>query len=197
MFARILGVCLGAFSLVAGTAFILGGLQFSRMRGPQPAAPASAPAASAPAPGAPGTAAGSAPAASAPVDASKGEIVLKPGADNPLTYDIKSFSVKAGQKLKITFNNQSVLPQPHNFILGKIGSKDRLLAAVTAMVTDPNGMAKGYIPESPDIIIHTKLINAGQSETLDFNAPAEKGDYPYLCSFPGHAILMNGVMKVE
>ena len=125
------------------------------------------------------------------------EITIKPGTDNPLTYDIKNFTVKAGQKVKITFNTQSALPQPHNLILGKIGSKDRLIAAAAAMVTDPNGMAKGYIPESPDIIIHTKLLNPGQSETLDFTAPAEKGDYPYLCSLPGHSILMNGVMKVD
>ncbi|MCB1209408.1 MAG: hypothetical protein KDK97_08785 [Verrucomicrobiales bacterium] len=25
----------------------------------------------------------------------------------------------------------------------------------------------------------------------------EKGDYPYLCTFPGHWMVMNGVLKVE
>ena len=188
--AQILGISLAFFSLIAAAAFIYGGLKYSRVRGPQPVL-ANAPAA--PAPAAPSPAA----SASAPAAASGGEIIIKPGADNPLTYDIKSFAVKAGQKVKLTFNNQSALPQPHNLILGKLGSKDRLIAAFMAMITDPNGMAKGYIPESSDIIVHTKLLMPGQSETLDFTAPAEKGDYPYLCSFPGHAILMNGVMKVE
>ncbi len=189
LFAQILGISLGIASLLLGGILILGGLKNTRARGPQPV-PVSPPAAPAAA------AATSTPAATAPAPAA-GEIVIKPGADNPLTYDVKSFTVKAGQKVKVTFNNQSTLPQPHNWILGKIGSKDRLIAAFTAMITDPNGMAKGYIPESPDIIIHTKLLNPGQSETLDFTAPAETGDYPYICSFPGHAILMNGVMKVE
>ena len=192
IFAKVLGVGLCLFSLVAATAFIVRGIQYSRGHGPQPQA-----ASAAAAPAAPGAAATATPASSAPVDATSGEVTLKPGTDNPLTYDIKSFTVKAGQKLKVTFNNQSILPQPHNFILGKIGSKDRLIAAVGTMVTDPNGMAKSYIPESPDIIIHMKLVNPGQSETLEFTVPAEKGDYPYLCSFPGHAMLMNGVMKVE
>ena len=123
--------------------------------------------------------------------------MIKPGADNPLTYDVKQFIVKSGSKVRITFNNQSALPQPHNLIVGKMGSKDRLMAAFATMVTDPNGMAKGYIPESADIIAHTKLLNPGSSETIEFAAPAEKGDYPYICSFPGHGILMNGVMKVE
>jgi len=193
-FAQVLGIGLALFSLLAGAAFIFGGLRYSRAHGPQPVVAPNAPPAVAPATPA-AAAASPAPAASAP--AAGGEIVIKPGADNPLTYDIKSFTVKAGQRVKLTFNNQSALPQPHNLILGKIGSKDRLIAAATAMITDPNGMAKGYIFESPDIIVHTKLLNPGQSETLDFTAPVEKGDYPYICSFPGHAILMNGMMKVE
>ena len=208
-FAQALGIGLAVFSLLAATAFIYGGFRYSRARGPQPvpappppaaaaaAAPAAAAAAAPAAAATPATATASpAPAASAPAAATS-EIVIKPGTDNPLTYDIKSFTVKAGQQVKLTFNNQSAVPQPHNLILGKLGSKDRLIAAFTAMITDPNGMAKGYIPESPDIIVHTKLLNPGQSETLNFTAPVDKGDYPYICSFPGHAILMNGVMKVQ
>ena len=58
-------------------------------------------------------------------------------------------------------------------------------------------MAKNYIPESSDILWHTKLVQPGQTETLEFVAPAEAGDYPYLCTFPGHWLLMQGVMKVE
>lgn len=193
--ARILSIALVLFALLAGGAFIVGGFKLSRAHGPKPAVAVAAPAA--PAPTAPASPAAPAPSAPPAATASANEIIIKPGADNPLTYDIKNFTVKAGQKVKVTFNNQSAVPQPHNLILGKIGSKDRLMAAAANMVTDPNGMSKGYIPESPDIIVHTKLLNPGQRETLEFTAPEEKGDYPYLCSFPGHSILMNGVMKVE
>ena len=61
----------------------------------------------------------------------------------------------------------------------------------------PAAMAKGYIPDSPEIIAHSKLLNPKDSETLEFTAPAEKGAYPYLCLFPGHAAIMNGTMEVE
>ena len=191
VFAQILGIGLAVFSLLAGAAFIYGGMQYSRVHGPQPAAATAAR----------GTAGGRRcgrirsrrdPPSPPAVKSSS-----SPAPTIPSPTTSRASPSKPGQKVKVTFNNQSVLPQPHNFILGKLGSKDRLIAAFTAMITDPNGMAKGYIPESPDIIVHTKLLNPGQSETLDFTAPAEKGDYPYLCSFPGHAILMNGVMKVE
>ncbi|MCE9519846.1 MAG: hypothetical protein K8R87_09880, partial [Verrucomicrobia bacterium] len=173
----IFGIGLCVLSILLGASFIFGGMRYSRATGPHTVAASTAAAPVSAAPAAAATTSAPAPAAS------NGEIVIKPGTDNPLSYDIKSFTVKAGDKVKVTFNNQSTLPQPHNLILGKIGSKDRLLAAFAAMVTDPNGMTKGYIPESADIIVHTKLLMPGQSETLDFTAPAEKGDYPYLCSF--------------
>jgi uncharacterized protein len=28
-------------------------------------------------------------------------------------------------------------------------------------------------------------------------APATPGEYPYVCTFPGHFLLMNGVLVVE
>jgi azurin len=199
---KLCGAGFGLFALVASLTMIISGIRDAR-RIPQPAAPSTASAAAAPAaaPGAPAPAGAPAAApAAAPASATvsaDGELVIKPDPANPLAYDIKAFTVKAGQKLKITFNNQSSLPQPHNLILGKIGSKDRLLAAINALMVDPNGMAKGYVPDSPDIIAHTKLLNPGQTETIEFTVPAEKGDYPYVCGFPGHALIMNGVMKAE
>ena len=33
-------------------------------------------------------------------------------------------------------------------------------------------------------------------QTYSFTAPAEPGNYPYVCTFPGHAMSMNGVMRV-
>jgi azurin len=39
------------------------------------------------------------------------------------------------------------------------------------------------------------MLDHGQSEVISFTAP-EPGDYPYVCTFPGHAQLMRGVMKV-
>ena len=66
------------------------------------------------------------------------------------------------------------------------------------MMTDPQAMAKGYIPDASkdDIIANTKLVMPNGTETIEFTAPAEAGDYPYMCTFPGHWLLMKGVMHV-
>ena len=126
-------------------------------------------------------------------------IELKPSANpaSPLSYDKTELTIKAGQKFKLTLNNTGgILPQPHNFLLLKPGTLDKVGALANAMLSDPKGMEKSYIPESPDILVSMKLVQPGQSGSLDFTAPAEPGDYPFACTFPGHWLLMRGVLKV-
>ena len=119
-------------------------------------------------------------------------------------YDTKEITVKAGQKVKLTFVNpkESVNLQPHNLVIIKPGKLQAMIAVVNdpGKLSDP-GWLKNPIPmegdkEHPDILHHTKLLAVGEEETLEFTAPEEPGDYPYLCTYVGHAILMNGVMKV-
>jgi azurin len=134
-------------------------------------------------------------------DASVAVIELKPSANpaSPLSFEKTELSVQAGQKVKLTLNNSGgVLPQPHNFLLLKPGKLDAVGALANAMLADPQGMAKSYIPEAakPDIVANTKLVQPNNSETIEFTAPAEAGDYPYICTFPGHWMLMRGVMHV-
>ena len=40
------------------------------------------------------------------------------------------------------------------------------------------------------------VFNAGESFQLNFKAPSEPGDYPFICSFPGHWRMMKGILKV-
>ena len=116
---------------------------------------------------------------------------------NVMQYDKKELTVKAGAKVMLLFRNEKC-PLQHNFILLKPGTKDAVGALANAMLADPQGMAKSYIPEAakPDLLANTKLVQPNQTETIEFTAPAA-GDYPYLCTFPGHGAIMNGVMKVK
>ncbi len=185
----IFGTVLGGAVLLWVLAFIFDGLGSLR---PKAKAEAAAPAAAAPAaPGAPAAATtAAAPAANLPVL----EITIKPDSANPLAYDTKTISVKVGQKVKLTFNNtHPTLPQPHNFVLGKLGTKDKMMAiAMSAMTL----VDKGYIPDSPDILAHTGLIQPTKSETIEFTVSAA-GEYPYFCTFPGHVAIMNGVLTAQ
>jgi uncharacterized cupredoxin-like copper-binding protein len=100
------------------------------------------------------------------------------------------------RQTELTFDNAAAVPLPHNVIVGKAGSKDALFAAAMKIATDPQGMAKGYVPDDANVLAHTKLVQPGQKETIEFVLPAA-GAYPYMCTFPGHSILMNGVITAE
>lgn len=177
-------------------AFMFEGLWSLR---PKPAAAEAAPApaaavASGEAPAAPAAADSAAPAAPA-ADIPVLEVTIKPDNANPLAYDTKSFSAKAGQKVKLTFENvHPTLPQPHNFVLGKLGvDKGKMLGIAMAAMTLVD---KGYIPESADILAHTKLLQPGETETIEFTLPTA-GEYNYICTFPGHGAIMNGTITVQ
>lgn len=114
--------------------------------------------------------------------------------EEAMKYDNESFTVKAGDQVIIDFYNPDSMP--HNLVFGKAGSYDRLSAAATKMAMDPKGAEKNYIPESTDIFAATPLIGPDEIYTLEFVAPEEPGDYPYICTVPGHWTMMKGVMKV-
>lgn len=188
----IIGSVLGGAVLLWVLAFIFDGLGSLR---PKPKAEAAAPAAAAPAAPGAAPAAAAAPAATAAAPALPAlEITIKPDAANPLAYDTKTISAKAGQKIKLTFtNNHPTLPQPHNIVIGKLGTKDKMMGIAMGAMTLVD---KGYIPDSPDILAHTKLLQPGSSETIEFTVPAA-GEYPYFCTFPGHVAIMNGVLTAQ
>lgn len=61
------------------------------------------------------------------------------------------------------------------------------------------GLENNYIkPNDPRVIAHTKVIGGGETASLTFDPAMLKQDVPYsfFCSFPGHAALMNGVVKL-
>ncbi len=141
----------------------------------------------------------SAPAAS-PAPASDGparEIVLGviPGI---MKFDKEKLEAKPGEKLKIVFKNEKD-PLQHNLMICKPGTVNKVTDAANAAITNPDYMGKMQcFPNSPDILFKgTKLIGAGQSDTLEFTVPSAPGDYPYVCAFPGHAMLMRGVLQVK
>jgi azurin len=53
------------------------------------------------------------------------------------------------------------------------------------------------VPSIPQVIAATPLVNPDGTYRLRFTAPAQPGAYPFVCTFPGHWRVMNGVMQVQ
>lgn len=118
------------------------------------------------------------------------EIEVVPGA---LRFATTRFDVNAGNEVELTLKNTCIMP--HNLVLGKPGKADEI--TIQAMSLGNAGFGKSFIPDSPAVITATKIINPGVSEELKFKAPTEPGEYPYLCTFPGHGTVMRGIMHVK
>lgn len=111
-----------------------------------------------------------------------------------MKFDIKEFTVKAGQIVIIEIDNPDAMQ--HNLVIGKPGSMNIIGNAADKMITKSDAAEKNYVPAIPQIVAATPLINANASYKLKFTVPNQVGNYPFICTFPGHWRLMNGVMKV-
>ncbi len=112
----------------------------------------------------------------------------------PLRFDPLQVEVKPSEELRFHVRNTDSTEQPHNFVLAKPGSQKALVELALALGAE--GPARDYIPESDAILLHSKLLTPGEGEKISFTAPAEKGVYPYVCTFPGHGFLMYGALYV-
>jgi len=119
--------------------------------------------------------------------------------NDEMKYDVTAFEVKAGQKVRLTLRNAGKLPRQvmgHNLTILKPGSSKEAFALEANKFA-----ANDYIPTSSpfkdQIIAHTRLLGPGESQTIEFTAPAEAGEYDYVCSFPGHCKVMSGRMTVK
>ncbi|WP_081891714.1 PVC-type heme-binding CxxCH protein [Verrucomicrobium sp. BvORR106] len=110
-----------------------------------------------------------------------------------MMYDVKELTVKPGKKVKLIFANPDFMP--HNILLVNPGKIDEV--ANKALVMGAQGFETGFIPESKEILWHSKLLDHGKEQIIEFTAPEKAGEYPYVCSFPGHSIIMRGVLKVK
>lgn len=112
-----------------------------------------------------------------------------------MQYTEKLIKVKAGEKVVIFFDNPDGMQ--HNLLIIKPGTLQKVGKAADDMLRDPKATDKQYVPASSDVLHYTRLLNTGESVSLEFTAPDKPGDYPYVCTFPGHWRGMNGILRVE
>ncbi|MGE9270467.1 MAG: DUF7133 domain-containing protein, partial [Verrucomicrobiales bacterium] len=112
-----------------------------------------------------------------------------------LEFNVKSFTVKAGRTYEFIFEN--VDHMLHNVVVVKPGAEAKVGALADAMAARADAMEKHYVPESDAVLFATPQVPYGDKVSLEFVVPEVPGEYPFLCTFPGHWRLMKGVMIVE
>jgi azurin len=116
-------------------------------------------------------------------------------AASNLAYKTPELRAKPGEKLALTFVNPDVVP--HNWVLAKPGTLATVGGLADALIADPEAVARHYVPKTDDVIAYADITDPGKRQTIYFAVPDAPGRYPFLCTFPGHWKLMNGVLVVE
>ena len=114
-------------------------------------------------------------------------------AGNRLRYEETEFTVSAGTKVKVIFENTATSPRlKHNVVLLNEPPLDNVFRRVgqAAMQTED------FVPEDPAVLAGTSLAAPGDTVSTTFTAPTEAGDYGYVCTFTGHWATMQGTMHV-
>lgn len=110
-----------------------------------------------------------------------------------LRFDLESFEVPASGRVRLTLENEDDML--HNAVIVAPDAADEVGEA--ALRIGPGAMQQGYIPDSDKVLFYTGLLDEGESESIYFTAPQEPGSYQFVCTVPGHHILMRGIMYVR
>lgn len=124
-------------------------------------------------------------------DARRIEVGVLPG----LKFNTSRIEAKAGEKVIFVFPNDDSSGMVHNLAIITPGSTQTVLDAAVAMGAD--GLKKNFIPEIPELLASTPQVAQGMKYTLYFSVPEEPGNYHFICTYPGHGLIMQGIFAVE
>jgi azurin len=118
------------------------------------------------------------------------EIAIKaiPG----LKFDLTRIKVKPGERVKFTLTNADEMD--HNLVITKPGARQEVVDASHKLGV--NGPKQNYVAASDKVLWSVRIVTPGQSASVIFRAPTKEDVYPYVCTFPGHGLVMYGAMYV-
>ena len=119
-------------------------------------------------------------------------------ANDSLRFSVTRIEARPGQTIRVQLRNVGVMPKTvmgHNWILLRAGSD--VSGYATAAIS---AAGEAYQPHrlSGEVLAAIPLLGPKQSGEVTFEAPTVPGEYPFICSFPGHMQAgMHGVLSVK
>jgi azurin len=109
-----------------------------------------------------------------------------------MRYDTTRIVVEAGKPFEVILENLDAMP--HNLLIVDAGTRQSVAESVQTRRPDQlDKKGRAYVPDKDKRMYEaTKLVEAGQKDTIKWTAPKKEGEYDYVCTFPGHWMLMWG-----
>ncbi len=110
-----------------------------------------------------------------------------------MRYSVTEINALPGAPVKIIFENTDDMP--HNIVFCQPGT-DVVAMSNKQLEKPEEAVKRNFLPDDPAIWLHSKVLNPHETEELAFNAPEKPGDYPFVCTMPGHAMSMRGRLRI-
>jgi azurin len=120
------------------------------------------------------------------------EITITPLGEE-MRYEQTEFTVRPGQQVRLIFNNTATSQAMHHNVVVVRTRDDINRVGMEGMSAGPENQ---YVPDDPAVLAYTPMAAPGETVEVTFTAPTQTGDYPYICTYPGHYALMQGTMRV-
>jgi azurin/glucose/arabinose dehydrogenase len=113
-----------------------------------------------------------------------------------MRYDQSLLVVKAGKPFLVTLKNPDAMA--HNIVFVAPDSAKAVAESVQTQAPDKlDAQGRAYVPiGDPRVFAASKMIEPAKEETIEITAPAEEGTYEFVCTFPGHWMIMKGKLVV-
>jgi azurin len=132
--------------------------------------------------------------AASDVFAAEAETILVRTMQAQMKFDQTEIAVEPGAKIKLVLENIDDLP--HNIVFFKPGT-DVVAVSNKQMEKPEEALKRNWLPDDSKIWLNSRMLNPKEKQELEFTAPMEPGVYPYMCSFPGHVLTMQGKLLVQ
>jgi azurin len=120
------------------------------------------------------------------------ETLVEIKATAGLRFDVPRFLVAPEAKVRVTLENTDDMA--HNLLILAPGAR---MEIVTAAMTMPITPTQDFVPKSEKVLWTIPVLTPGKKGEVSFTAPKKEGVYPYVCSYPGHGLIMFGAMYVS
>ncbi len=109
-----------------------------------------------------------------------------------MKFDIENIQVNEGSWVRIILINEGEqIAMQHNIVFVNYGARKEVATqAINA------GPSMKYVPSNKNIIAASDLAQPGETISLEFKAP-KKGNYEFVCTYPGHSESMRGYFIVK
>lgn len=115
-----------------------------------------------------------------------------------LTFSVTEIEASPGETIQIVLTTESTMPpesMSHNVAVVEPSIDLEAFVNASAQAADSEYIAPEFEDE---VIAYTEMIGGGETSEVTFTVPEEPGEYPFVCTFPGHYLGgMEGTLTVQ